>query len=102
MGVGIEHTGHQHLATQVDDPGAFGLQTQHGLVGTYRDDLFAFDCHGLLQRLAWLGGVDLGVVQDQLHRGEARQARAGQAGADRHLQKVLHAVPHCCRDGAAA
>jgi hypothetical protein len=78
------------------------LQAQHGQVGAYRHDLLAIDRHGLLQWLAWLGGVDLGVVQDHVHCRNTLQRGAGKARADGHLQELLHSVPRSCCAGAPA
>ncbi|MNF11499.1 hypothetical protein D3C80_2127310 [compost metagenome] len=71
MGVGVDKAGQQHLLLQVDQLGAGLFQAQHLGVGADGEDLAVLDGHGLLQRLAGNGGVDLAAMQDQFRGGDS-------------------------------
>ncbi|MCY1211634.1 hypothetical protein D9M68_484470 [compost metagenome] len=71
VGMGVDEARHQHLAAEIDHPGAGCFQAQDFGVAADGANLAVFHGHGLLQGLAGLGGIDLGVMQDEIDRREA-------------------------------
>ncbi|MNJ80843.1 hypothetical protein D3C77_793740 [compost metagenome] len=76
--MGIDEAGHQHLAAQVEQPGAGLLEFSDLGIGADGQDPAVLDRDRLLQGLARLGGVDLGVVKNQVDGGHSFQGRKGQ------------------------
>ncbi|MNO72093.1 hypothetical protein D3C76_630280 [compost metagenome] len=92
VGVGVDEARHQHLAVEVEDPGRRLFQAQHLVVGTHRQQLAVLHRHRLLQGLARFGGVDPGVVQDQVDSGHSFQRGTGERAGEQQGEDRLHRV----------
>ncbi|MDT4873183.1 hypothetical protein FQZ97_1084120 [compost metagenome] len=88
--MGVDEARHQHLAAQVDHLGAGFFQPQHLGVAADRPDLAVLHRHGLLQGLAGLGGVDLGVVKDEIDCRHAFHGGTGQCGGHQGSSEGFH------------
>ncbi|MCY1347685.1 hypothetical protein D9M69_338050 [compost metagenome] len=92
VGMGVDEARHQHLAAHIDHVGAGFLQPQNLGVAADGADLAVLHRHGLLQGLAGFGGVDLGVVKNEIHRGHAFHRGTGERGGDQGGGEGFHRV----------
>ncbi|MCY1416557.1 hypothetical protein D9M71_320670 [compost metagenome] len=92
VGVGVDEARHQHLAAEIEHACRRLLQAHHFAVGTDRQHLAVLHRHRLLQRLVGFGGVDLGVVQDQIDSGHSFQWGTDQGAGQQQGEKRLHGV----------
>ncbi|MDT4847790.1 hypothetical protein FQZ97_818590 [compost metagenome] len=92
VGVGVDETGHQYLAAQVDHTGVRFLEAEDVGVAAHGAHLAVLHRDGLLQGLAGFGGVDLGVMKDEVDRRHAFQGGTSQGDGQEGRSEGFHRV----------